>query len=156
MKKKILISWKTMLVTIGLFVISTSFSVAEGRRDSLFELKNAAISYAKEQIGRPYRFGGTDPKRGFDCSGLIQYVYRAVGVELPRDTRSQFQYVSKTNNPEPGDVIFFKIRGNSISHAGIYLGGTMMIHAPSSGKRVEITNFDTPYWKKRFYGFGKI
>ncbi len=119
-------------------------------------VKQAAISYAKEQIGTPYLFGGKQPGRGFDCSGLIQYAYQKVGIQIPRDTRSQYQFLPKTAEPEPGDLVFFKIRGNRISHAGIYIGDNMMIHAPSSGKRVEITRLDTPYWQKHFHAYGRI
>lgn len=149
-----MINWKnTMLILLALLA---SFSFADTRRDSLLNVKSSAISYAKEQIGVRYLFGGTDPKRGFDCSGLIQYVYQNAGIETPRDTRSMYQEFKRTTTPEPGDIIFFITSGSQISHAGIYLGDNKMIHAPRTGKSVEITRIDTPYWQKRFMGFGKI
>lgn len=149
-----MINWKSsLLIAVALM---TSFSFADVRRESLLGAKNAAISSAKEQLGVRYLFGGTDPKRGFDCSGLIQYVYKHAGIETPRNTAGMYEHFRKTTTPEPGDIIFFIINGRSVSHAGIYLGGNKMIHAPSSGKRVEITRIDTPYWQKRFHGFGKI
>lgn len=154
-KKVIIILALSLFSAFGL----SSMAVAD-HRPSIFSdfssIKNAAISYAKEQVGTPYRFGGAQPGRGFDCSGLIQYAYQKVGIKIPRDTRSQYQFLPKTATPEPGDLVFFKIKGNRISHAGIYIGDNQMIHAPRPGKRVEITRFDTPYWQKHFYGFGKI
>ena len=82
-----MINWKnTMLILLALLA---SFSFADTRRESLLNVKSSAISYAKEQIGVRYLFGGTDPKRGFDCSGLIQYVYQNAGIETPRDTRQR-------------------------------------------------------------------
>lgn len=150
-----------LIITLRSFFIVTlllvsSFAFADISQGRLVGTKFSAILYAKEQIGRPYLYGGTDPNRGFDCSGLIQYAYENAGVPLPRTTSSQYQFSKKTNNPEPGDLVFFIINGKSISHAGIYIGDNKMIHAPSSGKRVEITRFDTPYWKKHFYGYGKL
>ncbi|GGZ96527.1 NlpC/P60 family protein [Ignatzschineria ureiclastica] len=150
-----------MIVALCLFsaLSLSNMAMADHRRNTFSDfssIKNAAISYAKEQLGTPYLFGGKQPGRGFDCSGLIQYAYQKVGIQIPRDTRSQYQFLPKTATPEPGDLVFFKIRGNRISHAGIYIGDNKMIHAPSSGKRVEITRLDTPYWQKHFYAFGKI
>lgn len=146
------------LSLLSAFTLS-NMAMADHRRNTFSDfssIKNAAISYAKEQVGTPYLFGGTQPGRGFDCSGLIQYAYQKVGIKIPRDTRSQYQFLPKTATPEPGDLVFFKIKGNRISHAGIYIGDNKMIHAPRPGKRVEITRFDTPYWQKHFYAFGKI
>lgn len=138
------------------FLALSSLAAADVTDKHLVGTKYSAIYFAKEQIGRPYLFGGREPSRGFDCSGLIQYAYENAGVELPRTTGSQYQFAERTESPEPGDLVFFVIGGKRISHAGIYIGDNKMIHAPSSGKRVEIARFDTPYWQKHFYGFGKI
>lgn len=145
-----------LFVAALLSPISLAVADADLKQENLLGAKFSAIYYAKGQIGRPYLFGGTDPNRGFDCSGLIQYAYKNAGISLPRDTRSQYRYAKRTDKPEPGDLVFFITNGKSISHAGIYIGDNQMIHAPSSGKRVEITRFDTPYWQQRFYGYGKL
>lgn len=149
-----MINWKSSLLIVA--ALLASFSFADLRRESLLSAKSAAISQAKEQIGVRYLFGGAEPKRGFDCSGLIQYVYKNVGINTPRNTAGMYEQFKKTTTPEPGDIVFFIINGQSVSHAGIYLGGNKMIHAARTGKTVEITRIDTPYWQKRFYGFGKI
>ena len=116
------------------------------------------VNVAKSMLGVRYRYGGRHPKTGFDCSGLVYYSHRAVGKTLPRTSQGQFmasQPVSK-NNLTKGDLVFFKIRRNKISHVGIYLGDGRFIHAPSSGKKVSIEDMTNPYWKKRFIRGGRI
>lgn len=97
----------------------------------------AVVAIASRYLGVPYVYGGTSP-RGFDCSGLTQYVYRQLGVNLPR-TAAQ-QYGATTHIPRsqarPGDLVFF-FSGGSVGHVGIYLGGNMMIAAPHTGDVVK-------------------
>lgn len=154
MARRLILKLRSFLVVA--LMSATPFVYADTSSEQLTGTKFSAIYFAKEQIGTPYLFGGTDPNRGFDCSGLIQFAYKNAGVTLPRDTRSQYQHSKRTQNPEPGDLVFFVTSGKRISHAGIYIGDNKMVHAPSSGKRVEITSFDTPYWQKRFVGYGKL
>ncbi len=91
------------------------------------------IAIASRYFGVPYRFGGTTP-RGFDCSGLVQYVYAQLGIDLPRTAAQQYGATRRVSRSEaqPGDLVFF-FGGGSISHVGIYVGGNMMIAAPRSG-----------------------
>lgn len=117
-------------------------------------LRSQIIHDAKKYVGVPYKYGGNSPQTGFDCSGLVRHVYARSDISLPRTTTAQAQFMKKTRKPKVGDVLFFNINGRSISHSGIYLGNNQMVHAPSSGKRVEITRTDTPYWKKRFVKSG--
>ncbi len=96
----------------------------------------AIVNAAKKYIGVKYVYGGTSPK-GFDCSGLVQYVCREVGISVNRTSRAQYSNgvaVSKSNL-QAGDLVFFS-KGSGISHVGIYAGGGQVIHAPSPGKRV--------------------
>lgn len=102
-----------------------------------------AIDIAKKYLGVPYLWGGTNPKRGLDCSGLVQLVYRQLGVNLPRVSRDQAKAgkrVSSLSNARPGDLVAFASRGLPVGHIGIYIGDNMMIHAPRTGKNVEITS----------------
>ena len=96
------------------------------------------VSIALQYLGIPYVWGGASPSTGFDCSGLIQYVYAQVGVYLPHHAASQYNYgipVSR-DQLEPGDLVFF----NGLGHAGIYIGGGQFVHAPHSGDVVRITS----------------
>src|SRR5690606_16676582 len=94
-------------------------------------------------VGTPYRYGGNTPEGGFDCSGLIGYVYRdAAGISLPRSTRE----LSAMRTPDvrrdalkSGDLVFFATNGGrTVSHAGIYVGDGRFVHAPSTGGTVRL------------------
>lgn len=104
------------------------------------------------QLGRPYRYGGNQPQRGFDCSGLVQWSYGQVGISLPRVVRDQSR-AGRSVDPRrlrPGDLVFFDIRGNRTSHVGIYVGGGRFVHAPRTGQPVRTDALDDPYWRARW------
>lgn len=109
-----------------------------------------AAAQAATMRGRPYHFGGASLSTGFDCSGLVQYSYRQVGVNLPHSTEALHQ-VSRSiglSSLRRGDLLFFDLEGKKRSHVGIYLGDGRFIHAPSTGKSVRNDRLDSPYWKK--------
>jgi cell wall-associated NlpC family hydrolase len=108
-------------------------------------------------IGAPYRYGGTSP-RGFDCSGLVYYAYSKVGIDAPRSTAEQYRQARRiqVSQLQPGDLIFFKISGNRVSHVGIYAGNDRFIHSPSSGKSVAYASLKNPYWRARLAGAGRL
>ena len=111
-----------------------------------------AAGNALKMLGRPYHFGGSNPSAGFDCSGLVQYSYKQVGLTLPHNTEKQRltgRHVQKAELRR-GDLIFFDQEGKKNSHVGIYLGNGEFVHAPSSGKHVRSDRLDAPYWKKHF------
>lgn len=99
-------------------------------------------------VGKPYRYGGSSPSNGFDCSGLIQFSFRQAGVALPRTTSDIRRASIVVSTPREGDVLFFDQEGKKNSHAGIYLGKGKFVHAPSSGKRVRIDTLDAEYWRR--------
>lgn len=115
---------------------------------------NRLLSLSRQQLGIPYRYGGSSPTEGFDCSGLIQYVHIRSGLKVPRTTHEQFR--ASTGIPlsqiRPGDLVFFHIDGKKLSHVGIYTGHGNFIHAPSSGKSVSRAKLVNPYWQSRFIG----
>ncbi|MBF0256460.1 MAG: C40 family peptidase [Gammaproteobacteria bacterium] len=113
------------------------------------------IGQALSLIGIPYRLGGTDPDKGFDCSGLVQYSLNNVGVQTPRTAAEQFTQAQPkpVDDLLPGDLIFFRI-DRSINHVGIYLGGGDFIHAPRAGSPVRLESLHKSYWRKRFEGVG--
>ncbi|MEV7179689.1 NlpC/P60 family protein [Kitasatospora sp. NPDC093679] len=103
----------------------------------------AALQFAYAQLGKPYGWGDTGPD-SFDCSGLTGAAWRAGGVSLPRVSQDQWnagRHVAKSDL-QPGDLVFF----SNLQHVGIYIGGGKMIHAPRTGKNIEITPIDyMPY-----------
>lgn len=112
------------------------------------------ILQAVSLMGIAYRFGGTTPVNGFDCSGFIRYIFQSSGLNLPRSAAEQAQVGRPVSRDElkPGDVLFFNTRGFNYSHNGLYLGNGRFIHAPRTGKNIEITNLNASYWSSRFNG----
>ena len=102
----------------------------------------AVVDAAKEHLGVPYLWGGTDPHNGFDCSGLVQDAYRAVGVEMPKWSRHQAtmgEEVASIEEAVPGDVLTF---GDPVNHVALYVGDGQMLHAPRTGEVVKIETID--------------
>lgn len=105
----------------------------------------------------PYVYGGDTP-RGFDCSGLVYYVYTQAGLRVPRTANAQL-YASHPvtfDDLRPGDLVFFEIAGDAQMHVGIYAGNGRFIHAPETGASVSWARLDNPYWKARFAGGGRF
>jgi len=119
-------------------------------------LTGRLLDKAKSFIGTPYRLGGSTPK-AFDCSGFVSYVFKQAGVELPRSsvTQSKVGETVDLDEAQPGDLLFFKTRGqkNRVSHVGIYLGDGQFIHASSKGTKqhrtVRISDMEGQYYMKR-------
>jgi cell wall-associated NlpC family hydrolase len=104
-------------------------------------------------IGVPYRWGGSSPITGMDCSGLVQLVFRnAVGIDLPRTAHEQAGQGNRVSVRElkPGDLIFFNTIGQNISHVGIYVGNGKFLHAPATGKLVRIDKLYNKVWAQRY------
>ena len=118
---------------------------------------SAVVDVARSLIGVPYRFGGASP-RGMDCSGLVHYAYRKIGVTVPRTVATQRRHAFPVSLSElqAGDLLFFRLGGRRVSHVGIYIGDKQFVHAPRTGKRVSITRLSNTYWKKRLAGAGRF
>lgn len=118
------------------------------------ELAQAALNY----LGVRYRFGGTSPSNGFDCSGLIHYVAnKHLGLDVPRVAASQAKIGTAVNRSDllPGDLVFFNTRGARNSHVGVYLGNNEFVHAPRSGAVVRVEKISS-YWDKRWNGARRL
>ena len=113
----------------------------------------SVLQKALALLGTPYRWGGSDPDKGFDCSGLVGYVFRnALGIELPRVSRDMAkngQLITERAKLAAGDLVFFGRRGR-VDHVGIYVGEGRFVHAPSRGKDVTVSSLDQGYWSGRF------
>lgn len=110
-------------------------------------------------IGIRYKYGGTEPESGLDCSGLVRHVFKEVwGADLPRTSEeiSRLGEHVDARELQPGDLVFYNTLRRGFSHVGIYLGENRFIHAPSGGGQVRIESMDLSYWKKRFNGARRI
>ncbi|WP_152222369.1 C40 family peptidase [Pseudomonas sp. SCB32] len=131
---------------------ATTLTPTEGRR-SMDTTRIIARAY--ELIGKPYRWGGESLEEGFDCSGLLVYLYSSIANrKLPRTTASMIaQHDNEVGADElrPGDAVFFNHNGNGqTSHVGLYIGDKRFIHAPSTGKTIRIDSLADSYWQRSY------
>ena len=118
-----------------------------------YEISGTALALR----GVPYRSGGAD-SNGFDCSGLVRYVFGQHGYSLPRRVADQFAAGGSVQPADlrPGDLVFFNTTGEGPSHVGIMVGGDIFVHAPASNGVVRVDTLDLDYWKTRFLGGRRI
>jgi cell wall-associated NlpC family hydrolase len=114
---------------------------------------SGVVEIAHKYVGAPYRWGGSSPS-GFDCSGLVRYVYAQVGVELPHNAAKQYALGAPVSREEllPGDIVFF----DRLRHNGIYIGDGRFIHARQTGKRVAIAGLDEAWYAEHWVGARRI
>lgn len=138
----------------------SSIPAASSRTNFGQALVNTALSY----LGVPYVWGGTSPA-GFDCSGLVQYVFARNGVSIPRTSWAQYASANKIAKwqLQPGDLVFFSTDGPGASHVGIYIGSypalgysQAFVEAPEPGLTVRVSNLNSPYYESTYYGAGFI
>ena len=118
------------------------------------------VSAAKRYLGVRYRYGGSSPSRGFDCSGFVYYLLSRHGIKSPHSAAELFRMGKPVSRSElkPGDLVFFRntARRRGITHVGIYIGGGKFIHASSGRGRVTITSLSDPYYAARFVGARRL
>jgi len=117
------------------------------------------VASALGLLGVQYRRGGNTPDTGFDCSGMVRYVFAsAVGLDLPRRAVEISRFGARIDPSElrPGDLVFYNTLRSTFSHVGIYLGGNRFIHAPSRGHTVRIDDMTQSYWAARFSGARRV
>ncbi|MDR2366955.1 MAG: C40 family peptidase [Deltaproteobacteria bacterium] len=134
----------SLIAVIGLFFLGCASKKAPSG------LGMEVARTAHKFIGSPYKYGGRSPK-GFDCSGLVWYVYKQYGINLPDASHKQASAGFKVKRDElvPGDLIFFQTNGR-IHHVGLYVGGNKMIHAPGKGKKVVKTSLKDKYYRSHY------
>ena len=117
-------------------------------------LGNRAARYARRLLGVPYRYGGDSPSTGFDCSGLVRYVFGHFGLDLPHSSYADFGLGTRVprNSLRPGDLVFF----DGVGHVGLYVGYDRFIHAPHSGTSVRITSLNDPWYSSRYEGARRV
>ena len=116
---------------------------------------NGAVSIAFQYLGIPYKWAGATPVTGFDCSGLVQYVYAQLGISLPHNAAAQFHSPNAVSVPrnqlQPGDLVFF----DGLDHVGIYIGGGDFIDAPHTGAFVRIDSL-TGWYAAKYDGAKRV
>jgi len=120
-------------------------------------LGQVVAELAMGMIGTPYRYGGADPRQGFDCSGLVFYAYNEAGHEVPRTSRDQFRAARKISlrDAGAGDIMFFQDEAK-LSHVGIYVGDGLFVHAPAKDRVVTVASIDTPYYQEHLVAVGRL
>jgi cell wall-associated NlpC family hydrolase len=162
-------SWRPLAIAAALVTVLSAFGcahspdprntpsiVAHSAESDSLGLSAARV--ARSMVGTEYRHGGSTPS-GFDCSGLVVYSFERAGrpglphsvARLDDLTRSV-----RVEAIEVGDLLFFRLQGRKKSHVGIYIGNRRFVHAPSSGKTVEIVSFDHVYWGPRIELAGRL
>lgn len=110
-------------------------------------------------VGTPYKYGGRSPETGFDCSGLVHYLFKEVhGIALPRRAQDMSRVGDAVGRHElaPGDLVFFDTLREPYSHVGIYMGNHRFVHAPSRGGQVEVVAMTNRYWARRYNGARRV
>lgn len=165
------IAWVTVCWCVGVFYVAPAWAAPQEGLDNaaLERLINERtgnsvsadggdeagdlIMNAMGLLGVAYRFGGNSPVSGLDCSGFMQYIFRkSMRVNLPR-TSSEMAQVGQPvsrSDLQPGDMVFFSPGGSRISHVGMYIGNGRMVHAPRTGKSIEITSITSGYWDRHY------
>ncbi len=172
-------SWRTArrLILAGVMLLLGACASAPHRREATFKDSHSALAdmpprapsasnvgtandvlfRAIALVGTPYRWGGNTPAGGFDCSGLVDYIYRnAADILLPHSSREMAsmsgEKVRRMTDLASGDLVFFGGSGG-VSHVGVYVGKGRFVHAPNSGGTVRLDDIDGPYWRDHFvYG----
>jgi cell wall-associated NlpC family hydrolase len=119
------------------------------------------VTFARAELGMPYVWGGASPQTSFDCSGLVQWVYAQVGIDLPRTAQEQYDVTGRVqpDQLQPGDTVYFANTYPSdvpITHVGIYIGNGLMIDAPTEGEVVQVTSVFSGYWGAHYAGAGRV
>lgn len=113
-----------------------------------------AVRIALKAVGVPYRWGGESPSNGFDCSGLVRWAYGRVGIDLPHSSYALYREGRRVaeSRLEPGDVLFFE----GLGHVGLYVGKGKMVHAPQTGRNVEVVQLRATSYGSRLVGARRI
>ncbi|MEB3073603.1 C40 family peptidase [Parvimonas sp. C2] len=119
---------------------------------------DTVVNLALAQVGKPYVWGSANPNVGFDCSGLVHYVYKQVGITLSRSSYSQINYGTRVKSSElrKGDLVFFNNGGGRISHVGIYIGNNKFVHASTPGTGVIVSKLFGSYFGNTFVGATRL
>ena len=148
-------SFRLLVLCLPVFLTVLLLAGCAGSgRGELSGQRAEVVSAALSQVGTPYLYGGDQPSKGLDCSGLTQFAHRVAGVSIPRTAAEQRQRAQsvKTKALRPGDMVFF--RSASGNHVGLMVDGERFVHASTSKRKILISRLNTPYWRAHYVGGG--
>jgi cell wall-associated NlpC family hydrolase len=143
------------IAVVSVLIVILLSACASAPRKPPTTAANDVLFRAIALVGTPYHWGGNTPRSGFDCSGLVDYVYRtSADMALPRTSHALSEMdaprVKHIGELASGDLLFFRTGHHGISHVAIYVGNGRFVHAPNSGGTVRLDNLSNPYWKRHF------
>lgn len=141
----------TALISVALMMGGCAGLNERGLSGKRAEVVSAALA----QVGTPYHYGGNQPGRGLDCSGLTHYAHQTVGVQIPRMSLDQLRGAKpvRPNALRPGDMVFFQT-SPGVHHVGLMVDADRFVHASTSKQKVGLTRLRSPYWTARYLGAG--
>lgn len=137
-------------------------TIADAHKVRVQKAQKTAMNKLMGQIGKPYRWGGTSPRTGFDCSGLVYYAYKdLVKFRIPRTANEMYHLrdarAVDRGELESGDLVFFRTRGRGTAdHVGVYVGGGKFIQSPRTGRDIQITSLSEDYWANHYVGARRV
>ena len=146
------------VITFATFATSIASAAVSAGMEGLQRKKVAfgqdAASMAHQFLGLRYRYGGSSPRTGFDCSGLVMFVYGKLGIQLPHNAAAQYRLglAVPRASLRPGDLVFF----NGLGHVGIYVGRGRFIHSPRSGESVRVESLGASNWHRHYVGARRV
>ncbi|VYU59356.1 endopeptidase [Metakosakonia massiliensis] len=141
---------------------SKPLSISEAHKARMQKVQKTAMSKLMNQIGKPYRWGGSSPLTGFDCSGLVYYAYKdLVKFRIPRTANEMYHLRDaspvKVAELESGDLVFFRTQGRGTAdHVGVYVGNGKFIQSPRSGQDIQISSLSEDYWQRHYVGARRV
>ena len=143
-------------------VESKPLTIAEAHKARVQKAQKTAMNKLMDQIGKPYRWGGSSPRTGFDCSGLVYYAYKdLVKFRIPRTANEMYHLrdarAIDRGELESGDLVFFRTRGRGTAdHVGVYIGNGKFIQSPRTGRDIQITSLSEDYWDRHYVGARRV
>lgn len=137
-------------------------TIAQAHKVRVQKAQKTAMNKLMGQIGKPYRWGGTSPNTGFDCSGLVYYAYKdLVKFRIPRTANEMYHLRDASSvdrgELETGDLVFFRTRGRGTAdHVGVYVGNGKFIQSPRTGRDIQITSLSEDYWQRHYVGAKRV
>ncbi|WP_380180546.1 C40 family peptidase [Kalamiella sp. sgz302252] len=141
---------------------SSPLKLSKAHRARYQKARETAMNKLMSQLGKPYLWGGTSPKTGFDCSGLVWYAYKdLVKFKIPRTANEMYHLRDaasiKRGELEKGDLVFFRINGRGAAdHVGVYLGDGKFIQSPRTGKDIQVSALSEDYWEQHYVGARRV